>query len=316
MSETKSLSRTASPELQLEVVGGLHSGVRLSLADGDYSIGSKAGADIVLRDDGVASQHVIICIDGNDIRAEAIGGTLRVGDEEIEFGHGCRLRLPTVLTIGSASIQLTSDRKTSGLAGGFPILSKLADRPAITAGVLGVALATTIAWHGLQATPADGDGQAELAMAASRSDAASASLPAGGGGLEVSADDAARALQDKLRIAGIETISIATDGPHLTATGRLPENRATDWTTIQRWFDKTYSPRMNLSANVASDPASAKPAVRLQAIWFGERPYIIAENGSRYYQGAILDNGWILQEIGEDRVMLKKGEENLTLTYR
>jgi hypothetical protein len=312
MSETKSLSRTASSELQLEVVGGLHSGVRLSLADGDYSIGSKPGADIVLRDDGVASQHVIICIDGNDIRAEAIGGTLRVGDEEIDFGHGCRLRLPTVLTIGSASLRLTSPRHAHGGADAIPFLSKLADRPAVTVSLLGVALAGTIVWQGLQATSADKP-DPDIAMV---SKAGALPAPVVAAGPETSGDDAARDLKDRLRTAGIETIAISAEGGHLTATGRLPESRASDWTSIQRWFDNTYSPRMSLSANVANDPASAKPAVRLQAIWSGERPHIIAENGSRYYEGAILDNGWVLQQIGEDRVTLKKGEEKLTLTYQ
>jgi Inner membrane component of T3SS, cytoplasmic domain/Inner membrane component of T3SS, periplasmic domain len=313
MSETKSLSRTASSELQLEVVGGLHSGVRLSLADGDYSIGSKSEADIVLRDDGVASQHVIICIDGNDIRAEAIGGTLRVGDEEIDFGHGCRLRLPTVLTIGSASLRLTSDRHSHGAADGIPFLSRLADRPSVTVSLLGVALAGTIVWQGLHATSADKP-NLEMAMTSKAGGRPAASLAAAGP--EISSDDAARDLKDRLRSAGIETISISAEGAHLTATGRLPESRASEWTSIQRWFDKTYSPRMSLSANVANDPASAKPAVRLQAIWSGERPHIIAENGSRYYEGAILDNGWVLQQIGDDRVTLKKGEEKLVLTYR
>lgn len=312
MSESKSLSRTASPELKLEVVGGVHSGVRLSLADGDYSIGCKSGADIVLRDEGVAAQHVIICIDGNDIRAEAIGGTLRVGDEEIGFGHGCRLRLPAEIKIGSALLRLSSDRKPFPASDMPPLMSRIAERPAVAVtGMFGVALAGTLAWHGLQPVAADAE-RSEFAMIA-KSGAATAALQSGG--LDAKADDVAHELQDKLRDAGLATIKISADGAHLTATGRLPESRAAEWTAIQRWFDKTYSPRMVLSTNVASDPASAAPAIRLQSIWYGPRPHIIAGNGVRYYEGSVVD-GWVLAQITEDGVTLKKGEENLTLNYR
>ena len=41
----------------LESTAGFHRGVRLELEPGDVCIGSTAGADIVLRDAGIAAEH-------------------------------------------------------------------------------------------------------------------------------------------------------------------------------------------------------------------------------------------------------------------
>jgi hypothetical protein len=51
-------------------------------------------------------------------------------------------------------------------------------------------------------------------------------------------------------------------------------------------------------------------------VWFGERPYIITAEGAHFNQGAILDNGWVIQDIGQDRIVLSKKAETVALTYR
>ena len=37
----------------------------------------------------------------------------------------------------------------------------------------------------------------------------------------------------------------------------------------------------------------------MQAVWFGERPYIITAEGNRYYKDAFLDNGWTIKDIAD-----------------
>ena len=37
----------------------------------------------------------------------------------------------------------------------------------------------------------------------------------------------------------------------------------------------------------------------VQAVWFGERPYIITAEGNRYYKGAFLNNGWKIKDIAD-----------------
>ncbi len=299
--------------LQLEVVGGIHSGVSIALEDGDYSIGSKVGAGIVLRDEGVAPQHVIICVDGRDIRVEAIGGDFRVGDEEIEAGHGYRLRLPAELTIGSASIKLSRNDDNTSFLDRIPFASQIAARPAAAAlGALGCVLAIVAATYSLQTQSGR---EAPLGSATPVASASGLILPAN----DTRASDAATALSElknRLQTAGLTSIDVEADGNHIKVKGRVQETRALEWSAIQRWFDNTYAPGLMLSASVSSTKAMAEPALNLQAIWYGDRPYVIADNGVRYYEGAVMDNGWLIQSIDDERITLKKSEDILTISYK
>ena len=54
----------------------------------------------------------------------------------------------------------------------------------------------------------------------------------------------------------------------------------------------------------------------MQAVWFGERPYVITAEGNRYYKGAFLDNGWMIKDIVDGRILLAKDGETLALVYR
>jgi len=70
-----------------------------------------------------------------------------------------------------------------------------------------------------------------------------------------------------------------------------------------------------LTATVTDDGGRAMPTLGLQAIWYGDHPYIITAQGERYYQGAVLDNGWVVREIAADRLLLAKGGDTVALNY-
>ena len=57
------------------------------------------------------------------------------------------------------------------------------------------------------------------------------------------------------------------------------------------------------------------PTLQIQAVWYGEHPYVLAADGEHYFKGAILDNGWMIRDIGEDRMLLAKDGETVMLTY-
>jgi hypothetical protein len=131
------------------------------------------------------------------------------------------------------------------------------------------------------------------------------------------AEDAARALNDRLDAARIRTLRISAENGRLMATGTLSPQEAADWAGIQQWFDQTYGGRIVLTTRI-EPPAGARPmpTLQIQAIWYGERPYIVTADGEHYFVGAVLDNGWIIREIGEDRLLLGKDGETVALTYR
>src|SRR5215813_15565689 len=101
---------SASPKFVLEITAGVHRGVRLELEPGDVRIGSTPGADIVLRDAGIAAEHAILRVGPRSIDLHAIGGDVGVGEEIVANGYGCALRAPVDLTIGEARLRISIER--------------------------------------------------------------------------------------------------------------------------------------------------------------------------------------------------------------
>src|ERR1044072_9765257 len=88
MSSLSSLLSTAvssaPSKFFLECTAGFHRGVHLELEPGDYRIGSTPGADIVLRDAGIAAEHAVLRVGRRSIDLHAIGGDGRVGEDIIK----------------------------------------------------------------------------------------------------------------------------------------------------------------------------------------------------------------------------------------
>jgi hypothetical protein len=132
----------------------------------------------------------------------------------------------------------------------------------------------------------------------------------------VTSQNALEALQAKLSDVGITTVRLSLDDSRISANGRISEAQADEWTSVQRWYDKNYASSAILSAKIEIGELQGKAPVRLQAIWLGERPYIIPDNNMRYYEGSILESGWVLQKITSDMVVLAKNGETFALTYQ
>ena len=101
---------SSSSTFILEITDGFHRGVRLELEQGDCRIGSTPGADIVLRDAGIAAEHAVLRVGRRSIDLHAIGGEVGVGKEVIAKGYGCALRPPIDLTIGEARLRISVER--------------------------------------------------------------------------------------------------------------------------------------------------------------------------------------------------------------
>lgn len=320
MSETRSLSRADSIQPQLEIVEGLHAGVRLDLKDGEYSVGPTPSSDIVLRDKGVIPQHALLRIERGEVRVEATGGTVSVGTLKVAAGQGCRVRLPAVIGIGEASLRLSRGGEVDGtlFARMMSAAKGLSDRPLeVASGVLICAVAVTAVSQFVSRSHVESP-KSELALsgAAVRASADDGGTPKPGGVATAAVKQAADDLETRLHGAGIQGILIAADDQRVSARGRVNEAQAAQWTSIQRWFDGEHGSNVVLTANVAVGPAAGGPQLRLQSVWYGDRPYIIADNGARYYEGSVLESGWILEHIADDRVLLRKENETFALTYR
>jgi hypothetical protein len=136
-------------------------------------------------------------------------------------------------------------------------------------------------------------------------------------GPALSAEDAARKLAEHLDASGLSGLRVNAGAGQVVVTGSIMKQQTGVWTGAQQWFDAAYRGRLVLVANVTlTDAKKPTPVVNVQAVWFGERPYIITAEGNRYYKGAFLDNGWTIKDIADGRILLTKDGETMALVYR
>ena len=342
--------RNEVANLQLEVVAGVHRGVALTLDKADYRIGSSRQTDIVLSDRGIAPEHAVLHDEGATVRIDATGGEVSVEQKSIPMGYGYRVRLPAEIVLGEARLHLfrptmsgstmsnpTVSRcfewvdRVLGKDAGFAADSAeklltstrelLVNKPITVAGTLicSVLVVTALAF-GLPQL-------AQINFAHAKTNDANI-IDAGKNGADqdvtsttapaesmTPAAQAARNLGKRLAAAKIQTLRVSIVDGRLVVQGTLTKPQTLEWTAIQRWFDQTYGSHIVLTANVTDVDGRANPRLQLQAIWYGDHPYIITAEGEHYYQGAILDNGWVVREIAADHLLLAKDGDTVTLTY-
>ncbi len=133
----------------------------------------------------------------------------------------------------------------------------------------------------------------------------------------LSAEDAGHKFTEHLVASGLSGLRVSTGGGQVVVTGNITKQQTEAWTEAQQWFDAAYRGRLVLVTKVTlTDAKKPMPVINVQAVWFGERPYLITAEGNRYYKGAYLDNGWTIKDIADGRILLAKDGETLSLVYR
>jgi hypothetical protein len=308
--------RRKSAKLKFEVVAGTHQGALLLLDWADYRIGSSPDADIVLSDEGVAPEHAVLHVGPGGVRIDATGGSVTIEHEPLALWRGRRVRLPANVTLGTARIHLAGDGgdqpgpRFDEL--GRELGRRVLHNPLSGAAVLAcLVIAVTAARELPQTAGRDGEhtGAAEVAAWERPTSPANA---------QSVAEAAARELRTRLEAANIRTLRVTPADGRVAVAGKVTKEEAVSWAAIQQWFDQAYSGGGIVLTTEISPTAEGRtmPALQLQAIWYGEHPYILTAGGERYFEGAVLDDGWIIREIGEDRLLLARGGETVALTYR
>ncbi len=282
-----------------EVTGGLHAGARMDLRNPLYTIGSSVESDIVLRDPGIAPLHARLRRKGNRMEVEAVGGDVALArGAMVPAGHGSRCKLPVEILIGDARIRLTSPKQPKT---GWTIAAALS----------AIIFAVFYTTHSLSLAKPESTGMENLLKPNGRLapiEGAPAQRPANAG-------EAEKQLRSRLAKAGITALGIKPSNGRLLATGTIPIQQSGAWTEIQSWFDRAYGGRVLLVSDVAAGTAEQAPRLALQAIWYGDNPYIITSEGSRYSEGALTNDGWTIKQIGEAELLLTKGGATVALKY-
>jgi hypothetical protein len=292
--------------LKLEIIKGLHQGADISLNLGDYVLGSAPEADIVLQDENVAPEHAILRVDRFAVHVEAQGGDVSVGEKTVNVGFGCRVRMPATIAIGGAELALSRNNPGTSLIPEplQPLHHAIVARPllAISGAILFVLL-FSVASRGVPASPKTDTSNVDLPNVVIASSVAPTLV-----------NEAADQLDKQLKSNGL-SLKVTPSDQYITISGKLAKRDVPAWTDTQRWFDKTYHGGVTLVPEVITVDAQDKPQFRMQALWYGTRPHIILEDGTRRYEGTTLNDGWRLQQIGKDRIVFQKESEWYVLRF-
>lgn len=292
----RSLPLTAHPLLpELNVLSGPHAGAVVALESSVCRIGAHEDCDIVLRDPQIHATHLTVHVHRRFLAIEATGGDVMVGDVRVAQGHGYRCSLPVQLSVGHTALRLSHP------PGSEPSRSAATARWALLA-MACLLIVVGYLWRPwTEAAPALAvDGAAPTADA--RPAIASAQ------------PQALAALRERLDQAGLQPLSIETQGNTLRVSGLVDSDQRTRWIEVQSWYDRTWGNAPVLRNDVLPAPPLVPPRVHFQAVWLGPQPYVLGERGERLYPGAALADGWVLQRIEHDRLILARQGKEFELT--
>jgi len=288
---------------RLTVVEGPNRDARLDLPPGSYRIGDDADADILLADPGAGAPALRLIVPGAGpalLRAEAEGARfagrpLRAGEArpvtrggELRLGATViRLEPPVALLVRMDGRRRAIRWRVAGAAAAAVILA--------AAGALGPLLLTDVG-----ARPED------RRAAAARPEPARVDRDAARGALAARLQEAELGA-DRLRVS---------DGANgaLLVEGRLNAAETARFAEVRRWYDAAHGAGPALVARLGVDIAPPRPALRIRAVSLAPVPYVIASDGEKYGEGAVLEDGWVIESIDRERVVMRRGAETSVVT--
>ncbi|WP_017847088.1 SctD/MshK family protein [Pseudomonas veronii] len=292
----------------LGITRGLHQGVCLPLDKPVYILGCAENADLLLSDAGIVERHMALRFTDGQVAVEAIGGDVfvcgpRAREILIPAGKGHRAHLPVDIRIGEACLTLHRDTACLEPIAAPGRTSAWQRKPRwIIALLLMFLCVGAFAFRGEPVSP----------QALNTADKAAAL-----GVLHEPTQTVVQArawLEQQLARSGLHQIKVSEVDGQLSAQGSYGSTQKNQWLGLQQAFDSHFGQQVMLLPGVVARNEIAKPRVRFQAVWFGDNPYVINDNGERLFPGAALADNWILERIENHEVILARGEERFTLT--
>ncbi|MDG9672180.1 type III secretion system inner membrane ring subunit SctD [Hahella sp. CR1] len=100
-----------------------------------------------------------------------------------------------------------------------------------------------------------------------------------------------------------EVLVNAQDGRlSITSDIRLEDSEA--WRRVQRKFQERFGGTLDLAVI-----ADARPTLAIRSVSLGAVPHLVLANGRRYGLGAHVSDGYFLEQVAKDAVVLRRGEE-------
>lgn len=281
--------------LKLFVLSGLHAGAMAPLGGKTrYRVGSDIAGDIVLRDADVASHHVTIELENEVIRFESHADGVLVDKRlQVPKGHLCEPRLPFSFSIGNVNMRVAQDdeKKKS-----FLNVSQLKRKALFPVGLVMFCTFFIMMLY-IPGMAGESGGREKLI---SRPELFVQDVPI---------ETVRQELSVLLDESGLSNLKVQGNNSQLIVSGELASQEKSRWNNIQVWFDRTYGASYLLRSNLTEMQA---PKVIIKAVWLGEFPYFIDEQGVRRYPGDIMADGWVLEKINiQELVLAKNGRQHI-----
>lgn len=290
--------------LQFKVISGLYCELTGTTALETSLIGSGLDADIVFVEQALAPHHFRVTLLGRTIEVEALAAGLSIeGNATIAAGERVVAPLPVVIHAGAMSILWSvQDAAPSGSIG-IPRLS-ISVLALVLLGSLGIGVLSAIFSY---------YGNTVVSNANLSGDARESKLPDNHTD-DQTAETAAKGLQQEVDRAGLPNIKISSAEGVVTAEGTVTSASADSWHKVQQWFDHRTRGALALLNGVVIEDEKAPSAIAVEAVWRGSPPYLVI-SGEKYFVGALLDDGWMVERIEDGRVMLSRNGRLAALPY-
>ena len=270
------------------VTSGPNKGAVLPLGHGAFRLGAGLSNDIVLADPAMAEEQAVLTFDASGARVAPFAAGLSVDAKPVQAGRSVAVTDGALIYAGETVLQVRGPPQPRRRAGWLLLAA-----PLLLVGVGGAALVGF-------ASPSRGD--------AAPPNAAPATTAAA-----YSATEAADALRGRLQQAGLaDRVSLTASSGAVVAEGNLPGPDLARWAEHQLWFDGRYKGALSLVNQVREATPGERPQLQLRAVSTGRVPYLIAANGDRYVEGAIVD-GWAIDQISQDKVVLSRNGRRVEL---
>ena len=298
--------QTGTP-FTVSVLTGAHAGAVLELSAGQHVFGSDQVADVVLSDDGLAPQHFALLLREGGARIEALAEDIEVDGTPVTPQVATAAAFPVELDIGGVRLRVDGPAADPALltATTQPDESwQPLARPSVTL----LAAGLFVLGFGMAIYALGGLGYAR--------EAAGLGPDRGQGAVaKPGAADAARFVAEKLAAAGLQrALTVQAEDGAVRVDGILPADKQAAWQAVQRQFDQTYGGRFVLHADLNAQ-STQRPGLQPAAVWAGPQPYVMTEAGERLPEGSVLDDGWTVERILADRIILRRGAQSVALTF-
>ncbi|MDI4231938.1 hypothetical protein OZ411_03810 [Bradyrhizobium sp. Arg237L] len=308
----------------LAIGAGLYAGTSQGLPAGTYVIGGVVEADVVLIGENLAPRHAIVIIDDDKARVEALAdGVSLAGYGALKVGHPVTVTLPFELSIAGVVMSWTraASKSNTALAAARD-LRLLSGGRLRSAAVLSVAVVIVAAIASNLAAVATGSAGSfiDLSLHPPMSAAPSGGSARPERAAQLSAQpagaikDAAEELTREVEKVGLLNVTVEAGSGVVMARGSVEPGVVGQWQNVQQWFDQRFKGEVLLVNGVAVKAEKLPSSLAIEAVWRGAQSHLVIR-GQKYLEGAILDDGWTIQHIEAERVVLKRDGRLVAVRY-